>query len=876
MESWRSHFSTVASNLSSSFDQTQFNRIRRRIRRARSQLSPAVFDVPFSVAELLAALRYCHFGKAPGPDNLPYDAFHVDLLWWRQAVLAFLELCRIYACVPSVWKQGVVIPLHKGGESSDLNTYRPITLTCCFAKVLERMILNRVQPVVDPMLDSSQAGYRWGADVQVYALLETLQHRGRSTTFCAFLDLRKAFDVAWRDAALVRLHRAGVTGRIWHLIDDLVSNRTACVRIDGHHSEDWEVEDGIGQGAVLSGLLFNILINSLAASIKRACRGVTVGVGSAIARVQLFCMPMMWSSCVMTHRMCRGHWMLLLSGLGSGGSNSESVKQNPLFCVILHERLSWRPHVQHLLARGEQMPVEWTARLFETYVVSSACYGIEFVTQSSALTLLRSRLLQWGRRILQWPAGAPGAAVLAELGWSDLDARWALRAASLCGRLMHLSGITSRPCLPSVIAAAAVSWPCSWIALTRDRLVSGGSPDASYWGVEPGCTRGLVQQWCERLVAPAVRAASDTRYAQAASAMGSLQNYLALQPQPRLCRAVYGSMATTEGAREWGLARCGHHCFADGRSARHRGASSARICRFCATGSDSLEHALLHCPSCLDLRSRWLDRSSTRVLEREDRVMAMFDTRPSDYTARDVANNIWFVAAVCRRAAACIVALYITIAFWAQFLTTTRCEPPMADIMAEPEAATVDIGADGDTATAGAAQKPAQGKRKRGEGPGGGEVTVKDAVGTVRMFNSDKGWGFIDGDTVGRDIFLHSKHFVGRVPNYWIGHKMQTKDKEKAPRMPTGPVRVIFDMSLTSQGKPQALNVRITSGEPEDESDEDNLVDDDDGDGGGDGDPDRPRRTSPTCDTCGSTVATRLGLSVCILCGTPAPRRPMR
>ncbi|CAE8678688.1 unnamed protein product [Polarella glacialis] len=137
--------------------------------------------------------------------------------------------------------------------------------------------------------------------------------------------------------------------------------------------------------------------------------------------------------------------------------------------------------------------------------------------------------------------------------------------------------------------------------------------------------------------------------------MGSLQNYLALQPQPRLCRAVYGSMATTEGAREWGLARCGHHCFADGRSARHRGTSSARICRFCASGSDNLEHALLHCPSCLDLRSRWLDRSSTRVLEREDRVMAMFDTRPSDYTARDVATNIWFVAAVCRRAAACIV-----------------------------------------------------------------------------------------------------------------------------------------------------------------------------------------------------------------------------
>ncbi|CAJ1352687.1 unnamed protein product [Effrenium voratum] len=160
---------------------------------------------------------------------------------------------------------------------------------------------------------------------------------------------------------------------------------------------------------------------------------------------------------------------------------------------------------------------------------------------------------------------------------------------------------------------------------------------------------------------------------------------------------------------------------------------------------------------------------------------------------------------------------------------------------------------------AGGEEAGSGGKGNKRRRKGGDSDKQYDLVGTIRMFNADKGWGFIDGDTVGKDIFLHAKHFVGKAPNYWIGHKMQTKDRHVAPKMPEGPVRVTFDMSLTSQGKPQALNVKITSGGQED-------PEDDDGD-------DRPKRYSPTCEGCGSTVVSRLGLSVCILCGAPLSRR---
>ena len=156
-----------------------------------------------------------------------------------------------------------------------------------FCQNVRKLILNRIKQVIDPQLYGSQAGFRWGADVQAYALLETLWLRQGSRTFCAFLDIRKAFDVAWRGGALLNLHRAGIPLSLWHLVDDIVTDRTAAVRIGACFSKPWDVESGIGQGAVLSGFLFNILTNGLAAAIKRVCSGVACGSDSNAQRIPL-------------------------------------------------------------------------------------------------------------------------------------------------------------------------------------------------------------------------------------------------------------------------------------------------------------------------------------------------------------------------------------------------------------------------------------------------------------------------------------------------------------------------------------------------------------------------------------------------------------
>ena len=69
-------------------------------------------------------------------------------------------------------------------------------------------------------------------------------------------------------------------------------------------------------------------------------------------------------------------------------------------------------------------------------------------------------------------------------------------------------------------------------------------------------------------------------------------NIRVLATQPHLHSIVYWPFVPAHSTRYWGLARCGHHCFNDGRSARHLNPQVIQgqtTCRFCANGCDYLD-----------------------------------------------------------------------------------------------------------------------------------------------------------------------------------------------------------------------------------------------------------------------------------------------
>ena len=66
--------------------------------------APGAEGTPFTRAELKVALRHCALDNALGCNNIPYLVLRVDTPLWQGAMLQYLELCRLYGGVPSMWE----------------------------------------------------------------------------------------------------------------------------------------------------------------------------------------------------------------------------------------------------------------------------------------------------------------------------------------------------------------------------------------------------------------------------------------------------------------------------------------------------------------------------------------------------------------------------------------------------------------------------------------------------------------------------------------------------------------------------------------------------------------------------------------------------
>src|SRR6185437_14264826 len=150
-----------------------------------------------------------------------------------------------------------------GAKRTDVNDYRPITLTSCVGKLFEALLLVRLTAFSDAndLLVEEQGGFRAGRSTldQIFTLHEILTSRKErgTPTFLAFLDARRAYDRVWRDGLLLRLLEAGVTGQTFKILQSMLTANKRQVVVGGEASDSFETTVGLPQGAVLSPWLYS-------------------------------------------------------------------------------------------------------------------------------------------------------------------------------------------------------------------------------------------------------------------------------------------------------------------------------------------------------------------------------------------------------------------------------------------------------------------------------------------------------------------------------------------------------------------------------------------------------------------------------------------
>jgi hypothetical protein len=137
------------------------------------------------------------------------------------------------------------------------------------------------------MLHEAQNALRRGrsTDQHIYTLSQVLRGRLRQgkAAYAFFLDLKKAYDTAWRDGLLYKLWNRGIRGKAWQYIRNMYATTTRAVRCGQHTSEWFGIDLGTAQGDTLSCLLFatSMLTICCATEVATACEGVPLPVGDA-------------------------------------------------------------------------------------------------------------------------------------------------------------------------------------------------------------------------------------------------------------------------------------------------------------------------------------------------------------------------------------------------------------------------------------------------------------------------------------------------------------------------------------------------------------------------------------------------------------------
>ena len=226
----------------------------------------AHYNQDFIRAELISAIDSLNENSAMGQDTI-HNTFltHLPEKLLENLLYAINKIWRS-GNIPQNFKQSSLLPILKPGKDpSKLESYRPISLISCFAKLIEKLVFRRLYSYVENRnhLPSFQCGFRRNhscTDVLVY--LEhfiQLSLRTQKVLVIVFFDIEKAFDCASPLQILFNLLQIGIKGRMLKWLWDFFVDRQFNVRIGSDYSDLRNMSNGVPQGSILSPLLFSIL-----------------------------------------------------------------------------------------------------------------------------------------------------------------------------------------------------------------------------------------------------------------------------------------------------------------------------------------------------------------------------------------------------------------------------------------------------------------------------------------------------------------------------------------------------------------------------------------------------------------------------------------
>ena len=227
-------------------------------------------DLEFSREEIKHTIESFNDKKAPGIDGITGGIYLRTFNTFSRLVTAIYNQCLKRGCFPKRWKIAKIIPIIKPGKekSMDPSKYRPISLLNMGGKVLEKLLINRINHHMykHDLLTDRQFGFTPpksttdGAMEAKKFIQPVLEKRG--LVIITSLDVKGAFDAAWWPSILQTLKDLGCPRNLHNLSKGYFSHRTAVMSTNSVSIKRRVTKD-CPQGSCCGPGFWNLLYNSL-------------------------------------------------------------------------------------------------------------------------------------------------------------------------------------------------------------------------------------------------------------------------------------------------------------------------------------------------------------------------------------------------------------------------------------------------------------------------------------------------------------------------------------------------------------------------------------------------------------------------------------
>ena len=182
-------------------------------------------------------------------------------------LLEVLNEALLCADIPLSWLDTTVTLLHKKGDRSDLKNWRPFSLINTDAKILTKLLANRLHNMLPKIIGPYQTGFvknRFIADNGVAASLSMFHAKKFNLPGIALLlDQEKAYDRVHPEFLRATLIRLKFPISFINSIAQIFFQTNLNISINGFFSAPIKQGRGIRQGDPLSPLLYNIVFEPL-------------------------------------------------------------------------------------------------------------------------------------------------------------------------------------------------------------------------------------------------------------------------------------------------------------------------------------------------------------------------------------------------------------------------------------------------------------------------------------------------------------------------------------------------------------------------------------------------------------------------------------